>query len=60
MNQDETSAGADGPDASDIIEGPIGGARLKEPNTGEPTGADLEELPGFDRPQNEPEPDARG
>jgi hypothetical protein len=44
------AAAADVPDASDVIEGPIGGAALKEPNRPEPTGADLDALPTIDPP----------
>jgi hypothetical protein len=46
----EPAATGDAPDASDVIEGPIGGAALKEPNRPEPTGADLDALPTIDPP----------
>jgi hypothetical protein len=38
------------PDSSDVIEGPIGGAALKDPNRPEQTGADLDALPTIDPP----------
>jgi hypothetical protein len=39
----------DRPDASDIVEGPVGSARLREPSEveAEDAGADLEQLPHF-------------
>jgi len=35
-------------DSSDVLEGEIGNARLKEPNDDEDTGADLSKLPEMD------------
>lgn len=37
------------PDASDVVEGPVGSARLREPSEveAEDAGADLERLPDF-------------
>jgi hypothetical protein len=47
VTQEQTpSDGA--PDSSDIIEGPIGSARLKEPADPQTTGADLSALPEID------------
>jgi hypothetical protein len=45
----DTSTTTDGaPDASDVVDGPVGGAWLKDPATAGPTGADLEALPVLD------------
>jgi hypothetical protein len=33
------------PDASDVVEGPVGSAAIKDPATNPGIGADLEELP---------------
>ncbi len=45
----------EGPDASDVVEGPVGSASLKEP-TGEPMGADLSQLPPIDAPDDGEDP----
>ena len=36
------------PDASDVVEGPVGSASLKDPATSGPMGADLDALPPID------------
>ncbi|HEX7472632.1 MAG TPA: hypothetical protein VF323_06090 [Candidatus Limnocylindrales bacterium] len=36
------------PDASDVVEGPVGSAALKDPATSGPMGADLDALPPID------------
>lgn len=35
------------PDAGDVVEGPVGGARLRDPASG-PIGVDLDALPSID------------
>ena len=36
------------PDASDVVEGPVGSASLRDPATSGPMGADLEALPSIE------------
>ena len=51
MNPDKTHdrpATPTDPDASDVIEGEIGNARLREPSDDPEMGADLTELPEID------------
>ncbi len=36
------------PDASDVVDGPVGSAWLKDPATSGPMGADLDALPSID------------
>jgi hypothetical protein len=45
MTQDRTDNQHQPPDASDVVEGPIGSARLKDPASSGPNGADLDALP---------------
>jgi hypothetical protein len=44
-------------DASDVVEGPVGSAHLKDPSTSGPIGADLEDLTPIDIPADEPSSD---
>ena len=48
------------PDASDVVEGPIGDAGLRDPANHPDMGADLEALPGVDDVTPEDPGDARG
>lgn len=41
-------------DASYVVDGPVGSGRLKEPSTGDSTGADLEPLPDVKLPPGDP------
>lgn len=43
------------PDASDVITGPIGGARLRDPASSGPEGADLDRLPAIEVDAGEPD-----
>jgi hypothetical protein len=45
VNQDSSATTDHAPDASDVVDGPIGSAWLKDPGTSGPIGADLEALP---------------
>ena len=45
-----------GPDATDVVTGPVGSARLKDPASGD-IGADVYELPGAERPTEVPAAD---
>jgi hypothetical protein len=44
MVEEERQTGA-GPDAGDVVEGPVGSAAIKDPATNPGIGADLGELP---------------
>ena len=46
------------PDSSEVVEGPVGWARLKEPGDAETDSADLDALPGFEPPDTADEPGA--
>jgi hypothetical protein len=48
MTDDTHQEPADPPDASDVVEGPVGSASLREPSTSGPMGADLDELPSIE------------
>jgi len=48
-----------GPDSSDVVEGPVGSARLKDPETSGPIGADLDALPPIDVDAGDTEPRGR-
>lgn len=50
MTEDTRQSASDAPDASDVVEGPVGSAALKDPATSGPIGADLDELPALDGP----------
>lgn len=39
-----------GPDASDVVTGPVGSASLRDPASSGPQGADLDQLPTIDPP----------
>jgi hypothetical protein len=41
------------PDASDVVEGPVGDSSIKDPSTSGPIGADLEALTPIDAPPSE-------
>jgi hypothetical protein len=41
-------------DSSDVLEGPIGDAHIVDPTKAEDRGADLEQLPGVDLPDEAP------
>ena len=41
-------------DASDVVDGPVGYAHLKDPATSGPIGADLDKLPPIDIPDDDP------
>jgi len=43
-----------GADSSDVLEGPIGDAHLVEPSNAEDRGADLEQLPNVELPEEAP------
>ena len=45
MTTDDPNEVPAGPDASDVITGPIGSARLRDPASSGPEGADLDRLP---------------
>jgi hypothetical protein len=57
MSEDRSTIPADAPDASDVVDGPVGAAWLKDPATSGPIGADLEALPSIDAPRS---PDVGG
>jgi hypothetical protein len=48
MTEDTRQTPASPPDASDVVEGPVGSASIKDPSTSGPMGADLDELPTID------------
>jgi hypothetical protein len=39
-------------DASDVVEGPVGSSHLKDPATSGPIGADVDDLPAIDIPDD--------
>jgi hypothetical protein len=45
MSTEQASKRPDAPDASDVITGDIGEARLRDPASSGPEGAELEQLP---------------
>lgn len=45
----------DTPDASDVVDGPIGSASLRDPATSGPMGADLDALEPIDSDGDEPD-----
>ncbi len=45
MKSDPSQAEPRQPDSSDVVSGPIGSARLRDPATSMPEGAELERLP---------------
>jgi hypothetical protein len=47
------SVPANAPDASDVVDGPIGAASLKDPARSGPIGADIESLEPIDIPTGE-------
>ena len=51
-------AEGDGPDSSEVVEGPVGWSRLKEPGDAAADSADLDALPGFEPPDSADEPRA--
>ncbi len=53
MATSETRDDKSTPDASDVVEGPVGSAFLKEPKRAAEGGADLEALPRTDVPMND-------
>jgi hypothetical protein len=48
MTEQTGQTPASPPDASDVVEGPVGSASLRDPATSGPMGADLDELPTID------------
>jgi hypothetical protein len=50
LEQPRTTSETDG-DSSDVVEGPVGDAKLVDPTAAEGRGADLEELPILDGPE---------
>jgi hypothetical protein len=48
MTQDHSTTQDHAPDASDVVDGPVGEASLKDPATSGPIGVDLEALPSID------------
>jgi hypothetical protein len=48
MTEDTHQTPASPPDASDVVEGPVGSASIKDPSTSGPMGADLDQLPAID------------
>lgn len=48
VTADPTASPDHTPDASDVVEGPVGSASLKDPATSGPMGADLDALPSID------------
>ena len=49
------------PDASDVVEGPVGSASLRDPATSGPMGADLDELPTIEPEDGTPaDPQSEG
>jgi hypothetical protein len=54
VTDDGTTDPKDAPDASDVVEGPVGSASLKDPSTSGPIGADLAALEPIDVPDDDP------
>jgi hypothetical protein len=48
VTHDVSTTPARTPDASDVVDGPVGSAWLKDPATSGPTGGDLSALPPID------------
>jgi hypothetical protein len=48
MTEETRQTPANPPDASDVVEGPVGSASIKDPATSGPMGADLDQLPTID------------
>lgn len=57
MTEDNRQTPESPPDASDVVEGPIGSAWLRDPATSGPMGADLDELPTIDPEGDAPDGD---
>jgi hypothetical protein len=55
MTDDTRQTPASPPDASDVVEGPVGSASIKDPATSGPMGADLDQLPAID-PDDDADP----
>ena len=55
---DQPRAGGQEPDASDVVEGPVGSASLKDPAIGR-MGADLNELQPIDASDSDEDPSGR-
>jgi hypothetical protein len=53
VTQDSTRTSDHVADASDVVDGPVGSAWLKDPATSGPIGADLDALPAIDIPSGD-------
>lgn len=53
MTRDHSMTGDRAPDAGDVVEGPIGSARIKDPSPSGPSGVDLEALAAIDVPPDD-------
>jgi hypothetical protein len=57
VSENDRQTPDDAPDASDVVDGPIGSASLRDPATSGPMGADLDALEPIDDGDDEAEPD---